>query len=284
MQLRVSCAVAAAALLVAFAPVAHADAVLAPADGYNSAQADLVTGKYEPGLAALDALTSAAPNDANIVALQSFYANASGDVDARDAALTRLDTLDPDLASRVRGALDTIATAAESTIDYAPTLDGADTAIVVLGFGLLPDGSMRPELIERLKAGLTGAEASPESPVIVTGGNRQNGVAEGEAMREWLVEQGIDPARVHAETEANQTVQNALNTVAMLESVGASTVVLATSANHIRRATSDFVIAGADVIGALSSGDAPDVPVLKPTSRLGLTVDATKVLGIPRTY
>jgi hypothetical protein len=273
-----------AAMLVAFAPAAAAETALAPADRYNSAQADLVTGKYESGLAALGSLTATAPSDANVVALQAFYTNAGGDTAARDAALVRLDTLDPDLATRVRAALDTISTAAESTIDYAPVLNGADTAIVVLGFGLLPDGSMRPELVDRLEAGLKGAQASPSSPVVVTGGNRQNGVAEGEVMRDWLVSRGLDPERVHAETEANQTVQNALNSMTIVKSLGATSVVLATSANHIRRATSDFVIAGADVVGALASGAAPDVPVLKPTSRLGLTVDATKVLGIPRTY
>ncbi|MGU3436593.1 YdcF family protein [Actinomycetes bacterium M1A6_2h] len=273
-----------AALLIVFAPAAAADTALAPVEKYNSAQADLVTGKYEPGLAALSALTVAAPSDANIVALQAFYSSASGDTPVRDAALTRLDTMDPDLAVRVRGALDTISSAAESTIDYAPAFDGARTAIVVLGFGLLPDGSMRPELVDRLEAGLVGAQTSPTSPVVVTGGNRQNGVAEGEVMRDWLVQRGLDPARVHAETEANQTVQNALNSMTIVESLGATSVVLATSANHIRRAMSDFVIAGADVVGALSSGAAPEVPTLKPTSRLGLTVDATKVLGIPRTY
>ncbi|SNT23537.1 YdcF family protein [Rhodococcoides kyotonense] len=253
---------------------------------YNSAQDNLVKGNYDVGLAALDALTLAAPQDANVPALQAFYRNASGDQQGRDDALVRLGALDTELHAAVERALGIIAASAESPIDYAPVYDGPRTAIVVLGFGLEGDGSMRGELVDRLTGAAAAAKAAPESPVVVTGGNPQNGIAEADAMREWLVDNGIAAERVHVENKANSTVQNAQLSQPILASLDAQSVVLATSTNHIRRSTSNFVIAGSNVIGAISPDPAtvPDVPALGPDSRLGITVDATKVVGIPRTY
>ncbi len=253
---------------------------------YNAAQDNLVKGNYDLGLASLDALTLASPADANVVALQAFYRNAAEDADGTDAALTRLAELDPSLHDAVVLALAIIATSAESTVDFAPVLDGPRTAIVALGFGLHGDGSMQDELVDRLESAAAAASASPESPVVVTGGNPQSGVAEAEAMREWLVDNGVAAERIHVENKANSTVQNALFSVPIVESIGADSVVLATSANHVRRSISNFAIAGADVVGAVAAdpADVPEVPALGLDSRLGLTVDATKVIGIPRTY
>lgn len=252
---------------------------------YNTAQDNLVKGQYDLGLAALDALALAAPSDANVAALQAFYRNAAEDQNGEDAALERLGTLDPALRENVARAIDVLTNSAETPIDYAPVLDGPRTAIVALGFGLEGDGSMRSELVDRLTAAAAAATASPDSPVVVTGGNPQNGIAEADVMRDWLVDNGVAATRIHVENTANSTVQNALLTRPILDSIGAETVVIATSAHHIRRSISDFVIAGSEVVGAVSALDEkPDVPALEPGSRLGLTVDASKVIGIPRRY
>lgn len=271
-----------------FDPLAIIETIAEPATPalYNAAQDKLVKGEYDVGLAALDALELAAPSDANVAALQVFYSNAAAETDAAESALVRLGSLDPVLHDTVERALDVITASAESEVDYAPLLDGPRTAIVALGFGLEGDGSMRAELIQRLEGAVAAATASPESPVIVTGGNPQNGVAEADAMRQWLIDNGVDAGRIHVENKANSTVQNALYTVPILESIGADSVVIATSPNHIRRSISNFEIAGAQVIGAVTvdPDDAPEVEPLGPGSRLGLTVDATKVVGIPRTY
>ena len=44
-------------------------------------------------------------------------------------------------------------------------------AIVILGYGLNPDGTMRTILRRRVLTGLTVAQFFPRSPIIVTGGN-----------------------------------------------------------------------------------------------------------------
>lgn len=268
-------------------PSAIVESIVEPATPalYNAAQDNLVKGNYEVGLASLDALALASPSDANVAALQVFYRNSAEDAAGTDAALDRLGELDPELRETVERALDVIVSSAEEDVDYAPVLDGPRTAIVVLGFGLDGDGSMQDELVNRLGVAASAAQASSDSPIVVTGGNPQNGTAEADAMRRWLVDKGIAAERIHVENKANSTVQNAVLSMPILESIGVDNVVIATSANHIRRSISNFALAGADVIGAAADpANVPEVPALGPGSRLGLTVDATKVIGIPRTY
>lgn len=271
----------------ASAPATVAESVRsADAEQYNDAQNALVKGRYDAGFAVLDALEAAAPDDANVAALQMFYANATADTAAVAEHGARLRGLSPTLADAVDRAIAVIDEAATETIDFAPATDGPRTAIVVLGLGLDGDGSMTPELVTRLRSAVAAAERSPESPIIVTGGNPQSGITEADAMQRWLVEEGIAADRIHTESTANSTVQNAQRTTALAAEIGIENLVLATTPSHLRRAISDFEIAGSDVIGAATTSvdNVPDLPALAPTARLGMTVDATKILGIPRTY
>ena len=56
--------------------------------------------------------------------------------------------------------------------------DFSKPAIVILGYGLKPDGTMRTILHTRVLTGLAVARICPEAPVIVTGGNPRNGNTE----------------------------------------------------------------------------------------------------------
>lgn len=58
--------------------------------------------------------------------------------------------------------------------------DFSKPAIVILGYGLKPDGSMRDKLYQRVATGRAIANMFPNSFIIVTGGNPQNGVSEAE--------------------------------------------------------------------------------------------------------
>ncbi|WP_328394949.1 YdcF family protein [Nocardia sp. NBC_00416] len=135
---------------------------------------------------------------------------------------------------------------------------GPGTAIVVLGYGLLPDGSMRPELVERLRAGYTQALLAPLSPVIVTGGNPRNGVTEAGAMADWLVQRGIAPRRVYREDSATTTAQNAERTAPLLRALGAHDAVVVTSEDHIVRAARSFADAGIPVAATLTPRQIPE--------------------------
>lgn len=138
-----------------------------------------------------------------------------------------------------------------------PAIFNPNTAIVVLGYGLQPDGSMRPELMARLYTGYVSALLSPASPIIVTGGNPQNGVTEAQAMADWLIARGIDPARIHTETQADSTVQNALFSAQLMQAIGVNAVILVTSDDHIQRALSNFQAAGIAVVATMTPDAAP---------------------------
>ncbi|MFC3960938.1 YdcF family protein [Nocardia jiangsuensis] len=147
--------------------------------------------------------------------------------------------------------------AGATTVAAPPAVRGPETAVVVLGYGLLPDGSMRPELVHRLQAGYVQALLAPASPVVVTGGNPQQGVTEAAAMADWLVAHGIAPARVHIESAAESTRQNAEFTARILRDIGIRDAVVVTSADHIARARSLFDDAGIVVIAGLTPDQLP---------------------------
>ncbi|MBF6064529.1 YdcF family protein [Nocardia terpenica] len=169
---------------------------------------------------------------------------------------------DPPPPDPVRAFLDRLPPIADPTSFQLPGLPliaglGPDTAIVVLGYGLQPDGGMRPELINRLSAGYVQALLSPAAPIIVTGGNPENGVTEARAMAEWLVGHGIAPRRVHIEDRACSTVQNAEFSAQMMNTIGAGNAVLVTSTDHMNRAEGDFIAAGIKVLATLTPDQAP---------------------------
>ncbi|MFI7664923.1 YdcF family protein [Nocardia sp. NPDC049526] len=134
---------------------------------------------------------------------------------------------------------------------------GPQTAIVVLGYGLLPDGEMRPELISRLHAGYAQALLAPLSPIIVTGGNPRNGVTEAQAMADWLIGHGIPAARVHIEAEAVSTTQNAERSARIMHDIGIRDAVVVTSADHIDRAAALFGDAGVAVVATVTPEKVP---------------------------
>ncbi|MFD3742932.1 YdcF family protein [Nocardia sp. NPDC058633] len=133
-----------------------------------------------------------------------------------------------------------------------PGIYGPETAVVVLGYGLTPEGTMREELVRRLRAGLAQAVFAPWSPIIVTGGNPRAGLSEADVMADWLVAAGVDESRVLRESEADSTVANARNTATMLAERDLSSVVLVTSEDHIARARGAFADAGVLVVGDLT--------------------------------
>ncbi|MEV6339703.1 YdcF family protein [Nocardia vinacea] len=134
---------------------------------------------------------------------------------------------------------------------------GPRTAIVVLGYGLLPDGEMRPELISRLHAGYVQALLAPLSPIIVTGGNPRNGVTEARAMADWLIGHGIPAERVHIEAEAVSTAQNAERSARIMRDIGTRDAVVVTSADHIDRAAALFGDAGVAVVATVTPEKVP---------------------------
>ena len=97
--------------------------------------------------------------------------------------------------------------------------DTDELCLVVLGFQLAPDGSMRDELIERLKVAQRSAEKYPNALIVCTGGGtaaENESAAEAREMSKWLIENGVAPARVIVEDRSLTTAQNAIYTLDIL--------------------------------------------------------------------
>ena len=137
----------------------------------------------------------------------------------------------------------------------AASKDFTKPAIVILGYGLNPDGTMRAILRRRVMTGLTVAQAFPQSPVIVTGGNPQNGNTEAGQMRKMLLLLGFPDNRIIVEDKANSTVQNAQFSVPLAQEAGTTGIILVTSTTHQGRADGDFADAGGNILATVSYPD-----------------------------
>ncbi|HYO01211.1 MAG TPA: YdcF family protein [Mycobacterium sp.] len=133
--------------------------------------------------------------------------------------------------------------------------DFSKPAIVILGYGLNPNGTMRTILRRRVLTGLAVAQFFPQSPVIVTGGNPQSGNTEAGQMRKMLLLLGIPDNRIIVEDRANSTVQNAQFSVPLAKQAGTSGIVLVTSTTHQGRADGDFADAGGNLLATVSYPD-----------------------------
>jgi uncharacterized SAM-binding protein YcdF (DUF218 family) len=137
----------------------------------------------------------------------------------------------------------------------AATKDFSKPAIVILGYGLDGDGTMRTILRRRVLTGRVVAQFFPQSPIIVTGGNPQNGNTEAGQMRKMLMLLGFPDNRIIVEDKADSTVQNARFSVPLAKQAGTSGIVLVTSTTHQGRADGDFADAGGNLLATVSYPD-----------------------------
>ena len=123
---------------------------------------------------------------------------------------------------------------------YTGGATGSEQAIIVLGAGLdgdQPNGTLRA----RLDRAAEFAEAHPQTPIVVSGGQGDDEILpEAEAMKNYLVSQkGIDEGRILTESRSTITEENFAFSLALLESVGLTAdtpVAYVTSDYHCYRA------------------------------------------------
>lgn len=93
-------------------------------------------------------------------------------------------------------------------------------AIIVLGFELNADGSMKDELIGRLSTAYDCALKYPNAYLIMTGGGtaaNNKSVTEADSMADWLRAKGISEDRIIVENKSMTTLENAANSFRILE-------------------------------------------------------------------
>ena len=137
-----------------------------------------------------------------------------------DEALSALASLDPSLGekwTRIMDLWEAPVTVNTKLPDGFPEDDSL--CLVGLGFQLNPDGTMRDELVERLKVMLSASEKYPNAIIVCTGGGTAADdptATEADRMAEWLEAQGVDPSRLIVEDHSLTTAQNAIYTFDIL--------------------------------------------------------------------
>ena len=131
-----------------------------------------------------------------------------------DEALAELAARDPERGekwARIMDLWETPVTVLDALPDGLPEDD--TLCLVALGFQLNADGTMREELVERLKVVLAAAEKYPQAIILCTGGPTAADApeaTEGDASAAWLIQNGVDPARIVVENRSLTTAQNAI--------------------------------------------------------------------------
>lgn len=90
--------------------------------------------------------------------------------------------------------------------------DTDELCIVVLGYSLNANGSMKPHLKNRLKVALRSAQKYPNAYILCTGGGtaaRKKSATEAGQMSAWLKKQGVKKQRIIVEKKSHTTAQNA---------------------------------------------------------------------------
>lgn len=90
--------------------------------------------------------------------------------------------------------------------------------IVVLGYSLNDDGSMKEELVDRLVVALASAMKYPNAWIALSGGQtgQAQGVTEAGQMAAWLKERGIEERRLILDKQSLSTTANAVNVYKLL--------------------------------------------------------------------
>ena len=149
-------------------------------------------------------------------AVVSYAANGTRDHEA----LAALASLDPSLGEKWTRIMDLWEAPVEVNGELPDSLPGDDSLCLVgLGFQLNPDGTMRDELIERLKVMLAASEKYPNAVIVCTGGGTAADdptATEAGRMAEWLEAQGVNPSRLIVEDHSLTTAQNAIYTFDIL--------------------------------------------------------------------
>ena len=122
--------------------------------------------------------------------------------------------------------------------------------VVVLGARVWPDGALSSTLLHRCESALEAWRAGLAPAMILCGGQgRGEPVAEAEAMRRWMLGQGVPEGALYVEDASRNTAQNLRNARAIMRANGFETAAVCTSDYHLRRALWIARDAGIDAVG-----------------------------------
>ena len=136
--------------------------------------------------------------------------------------------------------------------------DTDELCIVVLGFQLKADGTMKDELVQRLTVALNSAKKYPKAYIACTGGgtaSENESASEAGEMAKWLEQQGIDKKRIITEDNSMTTAQNAIFTYDILTSKYTSVKKLAIVSSDYHIATGELLFRAESILRASAPGN-----------------------------
>ncbi len=136
--------------------------------------------------------------------------------------------------------------------------DTDELCIVVLGFQLNPDGTMKAELTERLNVALASANKYKNAYIVCSGGGtaaENKSASEAGEMSEWLEQHGIEKRRLIVEDNSITTAQNAIFTYDILTTLYPSVKKLAIISSDYHIATGELLFKAEAITRANTPGN-----------------------------
>ena len=112
-------------------------------------------------------------------------------------------------------------------------------AIVVLGGGSYNTGVLKEDSLKRILAGFVLHKESSK-PIILSGGSEVNNLPDAEIMKSFLESLGVDRKKILTETQSTSTRENAKFIKRVMDKHGYKSILLVTSAYHMKRAVKSF--------------------------------------------
>lgn len=147
----------------------------------------------------------------------------------------------------------TVLTPAANVLGRATVISpsiGPAEAIVVLGGGVAPNGTLGGSSLRRLVHGVVLLRQGRAPLLVLLGGNYGSRVSEAEVRAALVRELGIEPALVLVEAAASTTREEANRARALLVPRGIRRILLITDAHHMVRASAVFRGVGFEVLPA----------------------------------
>ncbi len=188
--------------------------------------------------------------------------------DRANALLEKLTDVDADAGRRWKAILECWRSPGlGKPVHYDVLPDGLpeteELCLIVLGFQLNPDGTMRDELRGRLGVALNSARKYPKAYVLCTGGGTASedpSATEAGVMAKWLAEQGVEENRIIVEDRSLTTAQNAIFSREILLSCFPSVKQLAVVSSDYHVATGELLFRAEAILRAEDPGNAmPEV-------------------------
>lgn len=124
-----------------------------------------------------------------------------------------------------------------SEVSLKPADDKDTAPLVVLGAQVKPDGSPSKQLKLRLDKAVELYKKAPRLIVVTGAKGKDEPEAEAEAMKKYLIKNGVDKEHIFSDDKSFNTFQNIKNAMALLPK-GTKKINIVTSDYHLPRAIS----------------------------------------------